>query len=196
MNGVGLNNNKLEANVKEMDFPELISTSSKNKASNKDKDIHNNNANNANNNSSNNNKKAPAVKKLSSVQVYDTMFGNNSYKFKMMESIANEQQQQQQSSSSSSQDNNSTTTTSTTTTSASSISLQSTQWIQTGKTVALQYASYRREARLYAIMRNKLLENATKAYLRGDKGTAKKLSLSGQQVNVFMKALHKQVCCC
>jgi hypothetical protein len=64
----------------------------------------------------------------------------------------------------------------------------------TGAVVASTYKALREEARGLAIARNKLLEEATQAYLRGAKDVAKNLSLSGHNINERMKECHAQVC--
>lgn len=65
-------------------------------------------------------------------------------------------------------------------------------WVLSGSAIATEYASFRAEARTLAISRNKLLEEATKAYLAGSKDIARKLSVQGQVMNSKMKACHKE----
>ena len=55
------------------------------------------------------------------------------------------------------------------------------------------YLQLRQEAREYAIHRNKFLQEATMAYMHGNRQTAKSLSQQGQQLNIQMKECHIQV---
>lgn len=56
-----------------------------------------------------------------------------------------------------------------------------------------EYAHYRRDARLNAINRNRLLTAASRAYLSGHRDEAKQLSQRGQEINILMKNAHKEV---
>jgi DNA-nicking Smr family endonuclease len=62
----------------------------------------------------------------------------------------------------------------------------------TGLSVAVEYAEARSEARDHARARNVCFENATQAYLRGDKALAKELGAKGRWHNERMKMLHAQ----
>lgn len=65
-------------------------------------------------------------------------------------------------------------------------------WVDSGHSVAVDYATLREQARTLAIARNKMLEQATQAYLGGAKGIAKNLSAQGHQLNLQMKRCHTQ----
>ena len=65
-------------------------------------------------------------------------------------------------------------------------------WVDSGTSVAADYAKLRNEARNLAVARNKFLEEATQAYMGGAKGLAKSLSAQGQALNLQMKACHLQ----
>ena len=65
--------------------------------------------------------------------------------------------------------------------------------IELGDTVRQDYETLRQEAREYAIGRNKMLQEATLAYMHGNRATAKALSRQGQQFNAQMKDLHMMV---
>lgn len=64
--------------------------------------------------------------------------------------------------------------------------------VPTGGTVSHQYASMRREAYDSARERNKLKEQATRAYLSGDRKTAKQLSQMARQTEATMWQAHSQ----
>ncbi len=64
------------------------------------------------------------------------------------------------------------------------------QHVSTGGAVSAQYASARGDARTMAIARNKLFEEATRAFQRGDKKLAKELGARGRELNEAMHALH------
>jgi DNA-nicking Smr family endonuclease len=64
------------------------------------------------------------------------------------------------------------------------------EWVDSGKTVATDYAALREEARSLAIARNTLLEQATQAYLGGARDVAKNLSAEGRAMNERMKQCH------
>lgn len=65
------------------------------------------------------------------------------------------------------------------------------EWVEGGKAVSAEYSALRSEARELAVGRNRLLEEATKAFLRGDGAAAKALSVQGQRVNALMKEKHR-----
>jgi DNA-nicking Smr family endonuclease len=75
---------------------------------------------------------------------------------------------------------------------AGSASVLPADWVDSGTSVAADYAKLREEARSLAIARNKFLEEATQAYMGGAKGLAKSLSAQGRALNVQMKACHLQ----
>lgn len=62
-----------------------------------------------------------------------------------------------------------------------------------GKAVSEEYARHRRDARLHATARNRLLTAASRTYLAGRKDEAKQLSQRGHEVNLLMKSAHKKV---
>lgn len=62
----------------------------------------------------------------------------------------------------------------------------------TGYAVAKEYAQERAEARDYARIRNSCFEEATKAYLSGDKKLAKELGRKGRMYNALMKESHEK----
>lgn len=62
----------------------------------------------------------------------------------------------------------------------------------TGDAVAKEYAEERAEARDYARIRNSCFEEATKAYLSGDKKLAKELGRKGRMYNALMKESHEK----
>ncbi|GJP36652.1 hypothetical protein CLOM_g21136 [Closterium sp. NIES-68] len=63
-------------------------------------------------------------------------------------------------------------------------------WLETGNAVANLYGDMREEARDHARIRNACFEQATQAYLAGNKAAAKELSARGQWHNEQMKAAH------
>ena len=62
--------------------------------------------------------------------------------------------------------------------------------VSTGGAVSAQYASAREDARTMAVARNKLFEEATRAFQRGDKKLAKELGARGRELNEAMHELH------
>lgn len=62
----------------------------------------------------------------------------------------------------------------------------------TGIEVASQYEAHRGDARSYAIARNTLFEEATRAFLAGDKKLAKELGEKGRHYNMLMKQCHSK----
>lgn len=66
------------------------------------------------------------------------------------------------------------------------------QKFDTGTAVATQYEVHRGDARSYAIARNKLFEEATRAFLSGDKKLAKELGEKGRHYNMLMKECHSK----
>jgi DNA-nicking Smr family endonuclease len=60
-------------------------------------------------------------------------------------------------------------------------------WVEGGSSVRSMYETERKEAILLANARNKLFEQATQAYLRGDRATAKALSLRAKGLDVEMR---------
>lgn len=90
--------------------------------------------------------------------------------------------------------------------SISSASISQNMWVESGESVCSNYKEQREDARTLAIARNKLLEEATQAYLRsgsafssllishrGAKDIARRLAKEGQELNKQMKASHYQV---
>lgn len=63
---------------------------------------------------------------------------------------------------------------------------------ETGAVVASQYEDHRGDARSYAIARNQLFEEATRAFLSGDKKLAKELGEKGRYYNMMMKECHSK----
>lgn len=63
-------------------------------------------------------------------------------------------------------------------------------WLETGDAVTNMYAEMREEARDHARVRNVYFEQATQAYMAGNKALAKDLSAKGQWHNEQMKAAH------
>lgn len=64
------------------------------------------------------------------------------------------------------------------------------QRFSTGATVAAEYAELRADARDHARLRNACFQNATQAYLAGNKALAKELGAKGRWHNEQMKAAH------
>ncbi|GFR41792.1 hypothetical protein Agub_g2557 [Astrephomene gubernaculifera] len=62
--------------------------------------------------------------------------------------------------------------------------------VSTGEAVAAQYAEARREAAMLARARNQYFQQATLAYLSGNKALAKQLGRKGREANEAMKAAH------
>ena len=65
-----------------------------------------------------------------------------------------------------------------------------TPWVDTGDAVSAMYREEREQAREWALARNQMFEQATRAYLTGDKALAKELSAKGRWYNDQMKAAH------
>ncbi|GLC52371.1 hypothetical protein PLESTB_000621900 [Pleodorina starrii] len=63
-------------------------------------------------------------------------------------------------------------------------------WVATGQAVAAQYAEERAEAAMLARARNTYFQQATLAYLSGNKALAKQLGRKGREMNEAMKAAH------
>ncbi|KAF6146605.1 hypothetical protein GIB67_008891 [Kingdonia uniflora] len=63
-------------------------------------------------------------------------------------------------------------------------------WLETGEAVGNMYSELREEARDHARLRNAYFDQARQAFLIGNKGLAKELSLKGQLHNMHMKAAH------
>ncbi|KAK9818026.1 hypothetical protein WJX72_005872 [[Myrmecia] bisecta] len=63
-------------------------------------------------------------------------------------------------------------------------------WVDTGASVARQYSDAREEARAHALARNAYFQNATQAYLAGNKAAAKELGARGRWHSEQMKAAH------
>ena len=63
-----------------------------------------------------------------------------------------------------------------------------------GSIVSTAYYEARQQAGAAARARNSLLDNATKAYIGGNKQLAKDLSAQGHTLNMEMKDLHAKVC--
>lgn len=68
--------------------------------------------------------------------------------------------------------------------------LDHSDWVDSGKSLASMYASLRAEARDLALARNKMLQEATRAFLRGERAAARSLSESGQALNQQMHSKH------
>uniref|UniRef100_A0A383VHL1 Smr domain-containing protein n=1 Tax=Tetradesmus obliquus TaxID=3088 RepID=A0A383VHL1_TETOB len=64
-------------------------------------------------------------------------------------------------------------------------------WVQTGEAVAQEYAAARAEASDYARIRNACFQQATQAYLAGNKALAKELSAKGKAAAQHMFAAHE-----
>jgi len=60
----------------------------------------------------------------------------------------------------------------------------------TGEAVSAQYSNERSDARTLALARNALFEEATRAFLAGDKKLARELSQKGRNYNQMMKQCH------
>jgi hypothetical protein len=63
-------------------------------------------------------------------------------------------------------------------------------WVETGAAVAGQYADAREEARDHARLRNMYFQQATQAYLYGNKALAKELGAKGRNHSEQMKKAH------
>ncbi|GIM06211.1 hypothetical protein Vretimale_10482 [Volvox reticuliferus] len=63
-------------------------------------------------------------------------------------------------------------------------------WVSTGAAVSSQYLAEREEASMLARARNQCFQQATMAYLSGNKALAKKLGRRGRELNEAMKAAH------
>lgn len=66
------------------------------------------------------------------------------------------------------------------------------EWVETGAAVSQLYAANRDEARDYARVRNVCYEQATNAYLSGNKALAKELSRQGREAAAKMSQAHAQ----
>lgn len=66
------------------------------------------------------------------------------------------------------------------------------EWVDSGRSVAVDYARARGRAKTFACGRNKLLQEATIAYRAGRRDVAKSLSAQGQALNTQMKECHKE----
>jgi hypothetical protein len=66
------------------------------------------------------------------------------------------------------------------------------EWVETGAAVSQLYAANRDEARDYARVRNVCYEQATNAYLSGNKALAKELSRQGREAAAKMSQAHEQ----
>ena len=66
------------------------------------------------------------------------------------------------------------------------------EWVETGAAVSQLYAANRDEARDYARVRNVCYEQATNAYLSGNKALAKELSRQGRDAAAKMSQAHAQ----
>lgn len=64
-------------------------------------------------------------------------------------------------------------------------------WVQTGEALSEQYATAREVARGHARVRNAYFQQATQAYLIGNKALAKELGAQGRAANEAMKKAHK-----
>eukprot|EP00891_Asterochloris_glomerata_P009151 jgi/Astpho2/9151/Aster-x0843 len=67
---------------------------------------------------------------------------------------------------------------------------QAMPWVDTGAAVAGQYAEAREEARDHARLRNMYFQQATQAYLAGNKAAAKELGAKGREHSEQMKKAH------
>jgi len=65
-------------------------------------------------------------------------------------------------------------------------------WVDSGSSVAGMYSAMRDEARQLAIARNKLLEEATRAFQSGQRAQAKALASRGRQMCAAMHAKHAE----
>ncbi|KAJ3325286.1 hypothetical protein HDU76_013209 [Blyttiomyces sp. JEL0837] len=66
------------------------------------------------------------------------------------------------------------------------------QWVKTGTDISALYVDSRKEAEEAARERNRLLQRATEAYIRGDKAAAKALSVQAHRLNETMAELHEE----
>ncbi|GIL57095.1 hypothetical protein Vafri_12372 [Volvox africanus] len=73
---------------------------------------------------------------------------------------------------------------------AASAAAAAVPWVSTGEVVSSQYWAERREASMLARARNQCFQQATMAYLSGNKALAKKLGHRGRELNEAMKAAH------
>lgn len=64
-------------------------------------------------------------------------------------------------------------------------------WVPTGEAVSDQYSATRQEARDHARVRNAYFQQATQAFLAGNKALAKELGAQGRAANEAMKKAHK-----
>ena len=73
-----------------------------------------------------------------------------------------------------------------------SVSVGAGDWVDSGASVGTMYTSLREEARALAIARNKMLEEATRAFSAGQGAQARALSARGRELNEEMHAKHRQ----
>ncbi|KAI8814757.1 hypothetical protein BJ742DRAFT_784284 [Cladochytrium replicatum] len=64
------------------------------------------------------------------------------------------------------------------------------KWLQTGDSVTVDYFKYRQEAIECAVLRNKLFQKATEAYLSGNKSAATNFSKQAHRLNEELQRLH------
>jgi len=67
-------------------------------------------------------------------------------------------------------------------------------WVDTGEVVGEQYSALREKAIEHARIRNRLFQEATKAYVLGNKSAATQLSARGRFHQKKMEELHQQAC--
>lgn len=65
-------------------------------------------------------------------------------------------------------------------------------WVETGVQLGSDYAGLRSEAIQNATARNRLLQEATAAFMRGDKATARELSREGRYYDQLMRQQHRE----
>ena len=71
-------------------------------------------------------------------------------------------------------------------------SSKTTEWVETGESVSNLYRENRADARDLARVRNVCYEQATTAFLSGNKALAKELSAKGKEAALAMKRAHEQ----
>jgi len=71
-------------------------------------------------------------------------------------------------------------------------SKSSVPWVSTGAAVSSEYARARERARALCVARNVAFEQATRAYLQGDKASAKALGAEGRRLAAEMRLEHER----
>ncbi|KAJ3344873.1 hypothetical protein HDU91_007525, partial [Kappamyces sp. JEL0680] len=65
------------------------------------------------------------------------------------------------------------------------------EWVSTGDALGNTYLAYRKDAIEAALNRNRLFQQATQAYLSGNKAAARALSMTAHQLNSQVSSLHQ-----